>query len=507
MTKQHARKSREEFVYGSALEALTQGLYPDKRHVLREFVQNAFDALQELRRSHKDASLTPIKVRLEPPSITIFDRGIGMSERQMREYRYLGFSQKDPALNVGFRGIGKFAGVAIAKNIIVTSTRLGSPKAHEVTINAEGIFNHLKSNPNAVLNDLLADHSTVTDRAAKPLDHYTMVELREIRDDSKLLFDENNISNYLRRVVPVPFDPAFIHGSEISKQLRANVPDYFECDLLIGSHTLYKPFPITATAPQYMPVFESPDPQSAILAYCWFVRNTKNQQFKEEEFAGLGYRMKNFAVGDGWYVRDEIWKTSPQFAFWHHGEIHVCDSGVIPSADRTMFEDNANRQRLQAALGILPQRLNREAAATSAIDRLDRKVRDAKEIIDRRLAETQAGALDSNVRPEVLFEIRQVIGDIEKRLKRAGRTTSAAKAKKKGVSVLKSAKRLLTVIDAGRKLYDVKKTVKMGKEAELVFNIVIETIREEFAGNIAVIEKLVRRISARITERFRQASR
>lgn len=500
----NATAAREEFVYGSVLEALTQGLYPEKRHVLREFVQNAFDALQELRRSHKDVPLHPITVRLEPPSITVFDQGIGMSEKQMREYRYLGFSQKDPALNVGFRGIGKFSGVAVAKKIVVTSTRLGNSKEHQVTIDAEGIFNHLKNETNAVLNDLLARHSTVSEKPAKPTDHYTMVELREIRDDSKSLFDETKIAEYLRRVVPVRFDPTFVHGTEISKQLQANVSDFFECDLRIGSRTLYKPFPATITAPQFVPVFESTDPKSALLAYCWFVKNTDNRQFQEDEFAGLVYRMKNFVIGDGWYVRNELWTTSPQLAFWHYGEIHVCDSGVIPSADRTTFEDNANRQRLQAALAILPQRLNREALAASAIDRLDRKVRDAKDIIDRRNAETQAGTLDANVRPDVRFEIMRVIEDINKRLKRAGTSASAAKTRKKGISVLNSAKRLLTAIDTGDKLYDVTKTVQMSDEAKLVFNIAVQAIREEFAGNSAIVEKLIRRISARIEERFRR---
>ena len=46
------KPTRERFAYGSVLEALSYGLYPDKRHVIRESVQNAYDGLYELRKHH-----------------------------------------------------------------------------------------------------------------------------------------------------------------------------------------------------------------------------------------------------------------------------------------------------------------------------------------------------------------------------------------------------------------------------------------------------------------------
>src|SRR5947208_8214059 len=102
-----AQVSEERFAYGSVLEALSRGLYPDKRHVIREFVQNSYDGLYELRKMHPGEPLRTIDVKVESPSIFIADFGIGMSEKKMREYRYLGYSEKDPAQQAGFRGIGK----------------------------------------------------------------------------------------------------------------------------------------------------------------------------------------------------------------------------------------------------------------------------------------------------------------------------------------------------------------------------------------------------------------
>lgn len=64
------------FAYGSVLEALSRGLYPDKRHIIREFVQNAFDSIYELRKAHPKISISPIEIKIQPPSITIADHGI-----------------------------------------------------------------------------------------------------------------------------------------------------------------------------------------------------------------------------------------------------------------------------------------------------------------------------------------------------------------------------------------------------------------------------------------------
>src|ERR1051326_2755736 len=113
MKPQRVIKKRDEyFAYGSILEAVSQGLYPDRRHILREFVQNAYDALADLRRQKPAAKVAPVEITATPPSLIIADKGIGMSEATMRRYRYLGFSAKEIGSHAGFRGIGKFSAIS-----------------------------------------------------------------------------------------------------------------------------------------------------------------------------------------------------------------------------------------------------------------------------------------------------------------------------------------------------------------------------------------------------------
>jgi len=119
--------TEQRFAYGSVLEALSRGLYPDKRHVIREFVQNAYDGLFELRKNHPNERLRPIEVKVQSPSIFIADDGFGMSENKMQEYRYLGYSEKERTEQAGFRGIGKYSGLASRTRSSSTQRNMALP--------------------------------------------------------------------------------------------------------------------------------------------------------------------------------------------------------------------------------------------------------------------------------------------------------------------------------------------------------------------------------------------
>ena len=74
-----------------------------------------------------------------------------MAERKMREYRYLGYSEKDPAEQAGFRGIGKYSGVAVADKIIVDSSPYGIPKRYQVVIHVDTMIDALDKDKNTPL--------------------------------------------------------------------------------------------------------------------------------------------------------------------------------------------------------------------------------------------------------------------------------------------------------------------------------------------------------------------
>src|SRR5215467_14197242 len=175
------------FAYGSVLEALSRGLYPDKRHILREFVQNAYDSVRDLRKAHPNLGVSPIEIKIQPPSIIVADHGFGMTQTQMEQYRFLGFSEKERTKHAGFRGIGKYSGSAVAERLIVDSSRYGVPKRFRTIIHADRMMKEIKTGKNPPLEQLLQEHTEVSETADDADAHYTFLELQGIASDASVL--------------------------------------------------------------------------------------------------------------------------------------------------------------------------------------------------------------------------------------------------------------------------------------------------------------------------------
>jgi hypothetical protein len=68
-------KPEEEYAYGFIIEVFTSGLYPDVFHVIREYVQNSFDAIIAWRRMIGDSQTGNVQITIDTPSIFVFDDG------------------------------------------------------------------------------------------------------------------------------------------------------------------------------------------------------------------------------------------------------------------------------------------------------------------------------------------------------------------------------------------------------------------------------------------------
>ena len=95
-------KPEEEYANGFIIEVLTSGLYPDVFHVIREYVQNSFDAIIAWRRMIGDFQVGRVQITTDSPSIFIFDDGTGMDRKKVQEYRYVGYSNKSMGTSAGF---------------------------------------------------------------------------------------------------------------------------------------------------------------------------------------------------------------------------------------------------------------------------------------------------------------------------------------------------------------------------------------------------------------------
>ncbi|MGO7452011.1 ATP-binding protein [Rhizobium ruizarguesonis] len=115
------------------IELLAKQIYQSPFALLRENVQNAFDAVRE--RLQKDGSFRPrIDVSIEHDRVTISDNGIGMSREELRKHFWTaGSSSKNndearAAGVVGTFGIGAMANFGIAKTVSVETESARLPE-------------------------------------------------------------------------------------------------------------------------------------------------------------------------------------------------------------------------------------------------------------------------------------------------------------------------------------------------------------------------------------------
>jgi len=507
-------KGDEYYAYGSVLEALSQGLYPDRKHILREFVQNAYDALGDLRRQSPHTELEPVEITTSAPSLIIADKGIGMSGETMRRYRYLGFSEKRASSHAGFRGIGKFSAISVCDHLIVRSSMLGDTKSYQVQIDASGMLKCLQDEKNPPLETLLRDYSQISEKAEEAELHYTFVELHGIRKDARELLDENIIKPYLIQVAPLPLDPTFAYAKEISSRLQQVDPRFMEVELRLNRKPIYKPFLENASRPEFKEVFVK-DGSSELIAFAWFCQHCGKGQFRElgdgesqgmrHPYSGLQYRLSNFAIGDSMLTRKTLWQTTPERAFYFFGEIHVLDPTMVPTSDRDEFEDSTARKRLYDRCREVAATLSFRAGLESRRQRFAEVVTAGQQLVADTQAELESGKLETELREDKDYQVRRLLENVSKRLNKSGRSRSKEdKVVRRAKQVIRRAERLrrtLKADDAGQGHFlDISKIIKMDAKTKAVYDTIIRVLHEEFRSEPQRFATLVRKIHRALRE-------
>jgi molecular chaperone HtpG len=115
------------------LEILSKQIYDSPYAMVRENVQNAYDAiLMRAKREHRDPASLSIQISAAPDRLSIRDDGIGMSEAVLREnFWRAGSSGKNTdearaAGVIGTFGIGAMANFGVCTRLTVETRELGS---------------------------------------------------------------------------------------------------------------------------------------------------------------------------------------------------------------------------------------------------------------------------------------------------------------------------------------------------------------------------------------------
>ena len=525
---------REELVYAPALVILADDLYPRKLEILREYIQNASDALDAFVRVAdwlEDDATPLIKVSIQGKSLLVWDNGIGMDEQEVRKLKRIAYSEKRLGQEAGYKGIGRLAGTAVADKLWISSTSYGDPNLHKFEFRAGDYRKEVSTKRRKGLQDPATDvinrHTSLTSWEVDPADHYTLVELRDIDDRyADQLLNPVKLREYIGDIGPVGFAPDFTYGQRISEKLYQNVADYSPKDVWLTTATgdrsqIYKPYTdgMKLAEPEFIEIYDQK--RQTLLGYCWCATKGKEMLGKlrpaggrfavdggtpeeKRRLAGLAYKLFGFSVGDRTLAINTLWPAKDiTRALWFTGEIHLVDKEINPTTDRSNFVDNEARNTFyEIARPRIAKHLNSLAQDVSN----NRKAYDTAERYRTRFAEVREQLKDGRVERADLNTIKKELYQAEDDLKRTCKDRDIKQAIKREAQ---AARELLKQLEAARtrkdratEIKDLARDVDMTTHARKVYTIIMDAVENYFSDDKDTYYDLSAEIRKAVKKRY-----
>lgn len=348
----------DEIVIGKdVLELVTSAMYVDPMTVYREYIQNAADAIDLARSKGVLGPGEPgrVDIAVDPATRTVRIRdngaGVGFPDFGSR-LTALGSSAKRGTSARGFRGVGRLAGLGYAQELIFRSRVEGEEKVSQLRWDCRQLKTALRDfQKDTGVGDLIRSVVTLERIEAKGLPHrFFEVELRGIvRLRNDRLMSPASISDYLSQVAPVPFDPAFTFGTEITEALTG-LHDIGALSIHIAGseEPLYRPHRLRfdlegkqALTFDSLDILRIPGIDGDTAAVAWILHHDYEGAVPTGTLVkGLRLRAGNVQVGDH-ALLEELF-PEPRFNSWSVGEVHIIDRRIVPNGRRDHFEQNAH---------------------------------------------------------------------------------------------------------------------------------------------------------------------
>jgi Histidine kinase-, DNA gyrase B-, and HSP90-like ATPase len=318
------------------LDIITSGMYSNSMMVLREYVQNAADsidnAISENMINHESARID-IEIDGESRKICITDNGSGVSSQNVSFIlSSIGVSSKSNGNWRGFRGIGRLGGLGYCDQVIFETRSSKKEPVFVATWDAKTLRNECRNAMDRIdLIDAISKivgsssrHATLNDPP-----HFfrvTMTNIHKFHKDD--LMNIEAIKEYLSQVSPVPYDAgSFSFSKEISSHLSA-LDGYRTYNIYLNGNRLFKPhkdlFSISGqTQDKIIGVqfFEIKGRKGDCIARGWFAQSSYRASLhQKEKMRGIRIRQGNIEVGDEFFLADHF--SERRFSTWHTGEIH-----------------------------------------------------------------------------------------------------------------------------------------------------------------------------------------
>jgi len=522
-----------EFIVGKqTLELLTLGMYSDPLDIYREYLQNACDSIDMAYGTNiLAAGAGVIDIEIGDDFISIKDNGVGISKKHaLKTLSDVGNSQKDYKKNRGFRGIGRLGGLSYAAKATWIMSASGEPYKTIMTWDCATLKLVLNQN-NRDIEDLISVIKAVTTNhieAENKDEHYFEVRLEGINKvEFPQLLDQNAISQYLARTVPVDFDSQlFPLASQIKIEfLKRNydIP-YYKVLLKGREKPIYKLYRsnlntghrATTKATDYIKsieyVYETAQDGQPLYAG-WLAITDFSGQISDENIYGIRLRKGNILIGGNTtfarYFPSEGNVANKMFS----GEIHILHSSIMPNAKRDDFEPGSVNFEMAEKLKLWAHSLNKNyRRGTSEVSSAMRNMETNIKAQETLVVQIKSGSITSDTKRD---KLRSELGSIRKNISKAAKILAKADMKDDDLERKSRVANLITKAEVCDKQalaldneivnadYATKNDLptSYSKGERSIYQRIIEIIDNFFADQIDIAEQLRAVIKAGLSDK------
>ena len=331
------------------IEILMYSMYDDAKVVLREYVQNAYDAINEaveqgILESSKCGSVNII-LNSKDRVVRINDNGTGIVKKfAAKKLLDIADSFKDGKNTAGHYGIGRLTGLQFCERLIFKTSAKGEDEYTQVIFDsnlARQILNDTNDHRNA--EEVVNAISIVTTGREEKDAHYFEIEMENIRADYSQLLDEDSVREYLEEVAPIDYSTIFknllVNPSEIPPHLKVQRDNLKHIRLSINNQVdIRKRYGVeiegTKDRIKALQYFDIIDDEFGFLAWGWYAVTafTKGIPSKDRN-RGIRLRKKNIQVGTS-NLLDKYFEEARGNNYFY-GEIFAIHENLRPNSDRT----------------------------------------------------------------------------------------------------------------------------------------------------------------------------
>lgn len=358
------------------IQILMFSMYNDQRIIYREYIQNAYDAINK---AVKDGIIPKMKdgivdVRIDSESqrIVIRDNGIGIRSDEVAEKLLnIADSPKDGVTSAGQYGIGRLAGAGYCRWLRFKTSAKGENKASIISFDVDSanqIINDVENHSSA--NEVIDIITKMESVPEKESEHYFEVALEGVNREYRDLLNPEAISEYLKEVAPIDYSMKFknalftpsINNTEdsIYGKLYHDIGTVTIC--VNGATEIRKKYNLkidgTGDEIDSLEFFKVDKDDGELLAWGWYAVTPFTKQIPASDSnRGIRLRKHNIQLGTSDLLNKYFGEARGNNYFY--GEIFAVHSNLRPNSDRSGLAPTPETENLFDKLKLIFKNLGK----------------------------------------------------------------------------------------------------------------------------------------------------